>query len=186
MVPMDWDEQTNREFELGGVNHLALVCRDMAKTVDFYTNVLGMPLVKTIDLPADLGQHFFFDAGGGNCVAFFWFPNAPEPAPGVSAAPALNDEGDIESAIGSMNHIAFKVPADRIEEYRDKLIAKGVHCSTILNHDDSEWGVAEHNGPGVFVRSVYFFDPDGILLEFAAWTRKLTSADVNLEPRTAV
>ncbi len=30
-----------------GVNHLALVCKDMARTVDFYTNVLGMPLIKT-------------------------------------------------------------------------------------------------------------------------------------------
>jgi len=34
----------------------------------------------------------------------------------------------------------------------------------------------------VFVRSVYFFDPDGILLEFAAWTRALTDADVRHEP----
>ena len=53
-------------FEFGGVNHLALVCRDMARTVDFYSNVLGMPLIKTIELPAGMGQHFFFDCGGGD------------------------------------------------------------------------------------------------------------------------
>lgn len=41
----------NSEFELGGINHVALVCSDMAKTVDFYSNVLGMPLVKSLDLP---------------------------------------------------------------------------------------------------------------------------------------
>ena len=41
-------------FELRGINHLALVCRDMARTVDFYSNVLGMPLVKTIELPAGM------------------------------------------------------------------------------------------------------------------------------------
>ncbi len=186
METMDWDEQPNREFELGGVNHLALVCRDMARTVDFYSGVLGMPLVKTIQLPVDMGQHFFFDAGGGNCIAFFWFPKAPEPQPGVSAAPALPDRGAIESAIGSMNHVALKVPSDRIEEYRDKLMAKGVDCSTILNHDDSEWGVAKDHGPEVFVRSVYFFDPDGILLEFAAWTRHLSTNDVNLPPAAAI
>ena len=34
-------------FEFGGVHHVALVSSDMARTVDFYTNVLGMPLVKT-------------------------------------------------------------------------------------------------------------------------------------------
>ena len=67
---------------------MALVCSDMERTVDFYTNVLGMPLIKAIDLPDGMGQHFFFDAGNGDCVAFFWFteartgsPAAPFPRP---------------------------------------------------------------------------------------------------------
>ena len=77
--------QPEERFEFNGINHLALVCRDMGRTVDFYTNVLGMPLVKTIELPAGMGQHFFFDCGGGDSLAFFWFPDAPEPARGVSA-----------------------------------------------------------------------------------------------------
>ncbi|HEX6568685.1 MAG TPA: VOC family protein, partial [Acidimicrobiales bacterium] len=34
---------TTGPFELGGVNHLALVCRDMERTVEFYSGVLGMP-----------------------------------------------------------------------------------------------------------------------------------------------
>jgi len=42
---------TNTEFELGGINHLALVSSDMQQTIDFYSGVLGMPLVKTLDLP---------------------------------------------------------------------------------------------------------------------------------------
>ena len=36
-----------------------------------------------------------------------------------------------------------------------------------MNHDDSECGVSKEMTDGVFVRSIYFFDPDGILLEFA-------------------
>ena len=47
--------RTNDQFELGGINHLALVCSDMERTVDFYTNVLGMPLIKTIELPDEHG-----------------------------------------------------------------------------------------------------------------------------------
>ena len=58
-------------FEFRGVNHLALVCSDMERTVDFYTNVLGMALIKTIELPAGMGQHFFFDCGGDDLLAFF-------------------------------------------------------------------------------------------------------------------
>ena len=57
-------------MKINGVNHLALVCRDMGETVKFYTEVLDMPLVKTVALP-DGGQHFFFDCGGGACLAFF-------------------------------------------------------------------------------------------------------------------
>ena len=37
-------------IEYGGLHHLALVCRDMERTVDFYTNVLGMKLKKGFDL----------------------------------------------------------------------------------------------------------------------------------------
>ena len=56
--------------------------------------------------------------------------------------------------------------------------------SDILDHDDSELTVATSFHPGVFVRSFYFFDPDGILLEFASWTREMTEADVAIEPVT--
>ena len=45
-------------FEFNGINHLALVCEDMDRTVDFYTNVLGMPLTKTIDLPGGVKMDF--------------------------------------------------------------------------------------------------------------------------------
>jgi len=169
-------------FEFGGINHLALVCRDMARTVEFYRNVLGMPLVKTIELPAGMGQHFFFDCGGGDCLAFFWFPEAPEPVPGVSAPKGRPDQAELTSAIGSMNHVAFTVPADKIEGYRDRLLAAGVDCTEVANHDDSEAGISEHMHPGVFVRSIYFQDPDGILLEFAAWIREFTPEDVAHEP----
>ena len=55
---MEW---RNEEFDLGGVNHLALVCSDMKRTVEFYTQVLGMRLIKTLNLPGNSGQHFFFD-----------------------------------------------------------------------------------------------------------------------------
>lgn len=176
----------DRPFELSGINHLALVCRDMARTVEFYQGVLGMPLVKTIELPVGLGQHFFFDCGGGDHLAFFWFPDSPEPAPGISAPAGRPDQGSLTSAIGSMNHVAFNVAPEQMEAYRDKLRAAGVETTEIANHDDSEWGLADEWTDEVFVRSVYFQDPDGILLEFAAWTRGFSADDVRMVPEGAV
>jgi len=180
---MEW---RNEEFDLGGVNHLALVCSDMKRTVEFYTEVLGMRLIKTLDLPGGQGQHFFFDMGGGNALAFFWFPDAPDPVPGISAPVTVPGLGEWTSAVGSMNHVAFNVPEEKFLEYRAKLKAKGVRVSPILDHDDSEFGVARELHPGVFVRSFYFQDPDGILLEFACWRRAMGQpGDVRHEPKTA-
>lgn len=169
-------------IELQGVSHLALVCSDMARTVDFYSNVLGLPLIKTVELPAGMGQHFFFDIGNGDALAFFWFPDGPPAAPGIAAPVARPDNGDLVSAVGSMNHIALQVAPEKIDAYRDALVARGVDCSVVVNHDDSEWTVSEELHPGVFVRSIYFQDPDGILLELAAWTRPLGPDDVKHAP----
>jgi catechol 2,3-dioxygenase-like lactoylglutathione lyase family enzyme len=178
-------DNRNPEFEFRGVNHLALVCSDMAQTVRFYRDVLGMPLTKTIDLPGGMGQHFFFDIGNGDSLAFFWFPNAPAAQPGIAAAGALPGQGPIVSAHGSMNHIAFDVAPEKFDDYVARLKSKGVTVSAVMNHDDSPWQVSAQVHPGVFVRSAYFFDPDGVCLEIAAWTRAMGPKDVAHDPVTA-
>jgi len=63
---------------------VAFVCSDMSKTVWFWGEILGLRLTKTIALP-DGGQHFFLDGGRGAAIAYFWFPHASKPQPGVSS-----------------------------------------------------------------------------------------------------
>ena len=161
-------------FELGGLHHLALVCRDMEKTVDFYTNKLGMKLNKGFDLDGGYGQHFFFDMGGGQELAFFWFRDAADAQPGIASAANLvaSGQGTITSAHGSMNHVAFSVSSDKIDGYREELVARGVDCSAVVNHDDVVTGEAGRTSDmptdKTWLRSFYFFDPDGVMLEFCA------------------
>ncbi len=177
----------NKEFDIRGLNHLALVCKDMARTVEFYQGVLGMPLIKTIELPAGMGQHFFFDIGNGDALVFFWFPDAPDAVPGVTNPAALPMSGSIVTAHASMNHVAFNVAPEKIDEYYEKLKAKGIKATKVISHDDSPMGAALEITPTTFVRSIYFFDPDGIALEFAAWTRELPrEGDVKHEPARAI
>jgi catechol 2,3-dioxygenase-like lactoylglutathione lyase family enzyme len=164
----------NSQFELRGVNHLALVCSDRKRTIDFYSNLLGMPLVGDIELPGGRGHHFFFDIGKGDLLAFFEFPDAPKAAPGI-ASPRRNigessDPRDLITAHASMNHIAFDVPAERIDEYRERLTAKGI-ANTLINHDRSPRQRSESVDETTIIRSIYFMDPDGIVLEFAGWLR---------------
>jgi catechol 2,3-dioxygenase-like lactoylglutathione lyase family enzyme len=175
----------DESFEVRGVNHLALVSSDMKRTVEFYRDILGFPLIKTLELPDGMGQHFFFDIGKGNCLAFFWFPNAPQAVPGVTAPAALPGRGDLTSAVGSMNHIALDVSPEKIEAYKVRLREKGIQCTGVVNHDDSDAGWSRDMHDGVFMRSIYFFDPDGLSLEFAAWTRVMTSDDVSHEPHSS-
>ncbi|NUU22064.1 MAG: VOC family protein, partial [Streptomycetaceae bacterium] len=51
---------------------------------------------------------------------------------------------------------------------------------------DSAQGFATALHDGVYVRSFYFLDPDGVLLEFACWRREMGGPDdLGAEPRTA-
>lgn len=142
-----------KDFQIQGINHIALVCKDMARTVDFYTNTLGLNLIKTIALP-DGGQHFFFDIGNGDALAFFWFPQAPLAAPGIaSVRPDAMQTGNLATAHASMNHLAFNVPVEKIEEYREKLISKGVEVTPILHHADVPSGFSREVDETTFISS---------------------------------
>jgi catechol 2,3-dioxygenase-like lactoylglutathione lyase family enzyme len=175
----------SQAMEFQGLHHLALVCSDMERTVQFYTEVLGMKLKKGFDLGGGYGKHFFFDMGGGNELAFFWFRDAPPQEPGVAAPVTLvgRQPGNITSAHGSMNHVAIRVAPEKIEAYREELVAKGVDCTPVVNHDDVVTGQDERTSSQVsektWLRSFYFFDPDGIMLELSATVSEGTP-DVDL------
>jgi catechol 2,3-dioxygenase-like lactoylglutathione lyase family enzyme len=78
-----------------------------------------------------------------------------------------------------------------MEEYRARLLDKGVQVTEIINHANSldgghkpDYGAATDDGD-VFIRSMYFRDPNGTMLEFASWTRTLDASDVRHAPARA-
>ena len=164
-----------------GVNHVALVARDMAATVDFYENVLEMPLVKTVEFPDGRGQHFFFDCGGGGLIAFFWFRDAPPAAPGIASMHEDIRANGAMTAIASMNHLAISIPLEKFDDYVARLQSRGVSVY-VINHDDSPQGASPEVNEGVWIRSMYFRDPNGIHMELAALTRAFRPSDVAHAP----
>ena len=200
----------NKEFEFLGINHLAPTCRDMKETVDFYSGVLGMPLICTTAADST-DQVFFFDIGNGSCLAFMWSPDYPEAAPGVASPASFIEDihlaaasggGDAGAparrplakgtAHGALNHIALNVAPEKIEEYREKLVAKGVRVSPVVSHaQDPADPKCEYKRPDnledprLFMRSIYFRDPNGIQLEMACWNRAMTETEASLAPATA-
>ena len=120
-----------------------------------------MPLTKTIDLPGNRGKHYFFDCGGGDQIAFFWFPDGPDSV-------SEKELRRVSAIPGTMNHLAFNVAPDKIDEYRERLVGMDIDVTEVVNHDDSDKQVSDDISPSTFVRSIYFKDPDGMQLEFAA------------------
>lgn len=174
-------ETTDRTQYLG-VNHVALVCRDMAETTDFYENVLDMPLVRAQGLPGR-GQHFFFDSGGGALVAFMWFPNAPAAAPGIASQHLDVRKDGAQTAIGSMNHLAVNVTPEAFDGAVERLRRRGVKVN-IINHSDGEPDTFDGPAtPGTWIRSAYFTDPNGIKMEIAANMRAFdVGRDLQCDP----
>jgi catechol 2,3-dioxygenase-like lactoylglutathione lyase family enzyme len=138
-----------------GVHHLALNTDDMKMTVDFYSGVLGMPLVHAMKVPPGLGsgpgnrgnppfeeiRHYFFDMGRDGLLAFFEMPKGAK------------DRGD-RNALGAMQHVSFAVSPKTQKDI----------CSRLKAHNVRYDGPLEVL-PGVF--SVYVFDPNDIRLEFS-------------------
>jgi catechol 2,3-dioxygenase-like lactoylglutathione lyase family enzyme len=80
-----------------------------------------------------------------------------------------------------MNHLAFSIPLEKFDEYVARLKARGVPVF-VINHDDSPAGAAAQVHPGVWIRSMYFRDPNGIHMELAALTRPFRPDDIAHEP----
>ena len=58
-----------------GLHHAAVLCADVERTIRFYQDVLEFPLTDIFENRDYKGSnHFFFDIGNGNLLAFFDFP----------------------------------------------------------------------------------------------------------------
>jgi catechol 2,3-dioxygenase-like lactoylglutathione lyase family enzyme len=124
-----------------GTNHPALFGLSYDKTVDFYTRVLGMRLVlEQPNLDDPNSVHLFFETGPGQFIAYF----VPKRGSDI--------EGRVQP--GALNHIALNLDGD-LEAAMAALRAEGVAFSGPIDRG--------------YERSVYFRDPNGIVVELLTW-----------------
>jgi catechol 2,3-dioxygenase-like lactoylglutathione lyase family enzyme len=96
-----------------GVHHVALLSSDVEQTIRFYQDLLEFPLTEIFENRDYAGSnHFFFDLGHGNLLAFFDFPGL--------------DLGPYQEVLGGLHHIAISVEPERWERLRGKLAEAGV------------------------------------------------------------
>jgi catechol 2,3-dioxygenase-like lactoylglutathione lyase family enzyme len=96
-----------------GIHHVALLCSNVEKTVRFFQGVLEFPLIEIFENRDYQGSnHFFFDLGHGNTLAFFDFPGL--------------DLGPYAEVLGGLHHIAISVEPERWKELRANLDRAGI------------------------------------------------------------
>ena len=96
-----------------GLHHTALVSSDIERTIRFYQDLLEFPLTELFenrDYPGS--NHFFFDIGNGNLIAFFDFPGL--------------DVGPYAEVLGGLHHLAISVSPENWARLKGKLDAAGV------------------------------------------------------------
>jgi catechol 2,3-dioxygenase-like lactoylglutathione lyase family enzyme len=155
-----------------GFSHVGLSTLDLDATRAFYEGVLGFKAVRCDTLEIEEGgrlRHVFFDCGGGHMLAFM------EPR-GIPGMPVEYDTG-INRGLGvpdAFYHFAFQVEShEALVAKRQALLAKGVKVSPIVDHDG-------------WIESIYFKDPNGLMLEFAWQRRVLDDDDTVMQVRARV
>lgn len=139
-----------------GLHHNAYRCRDSEETRRFYEDFLGLPLAGALELSeSKTGRevrilHTFYAMADGSYLAFFEVPDA---------------EFDFKEQHDFDLHIALEVDSTTLEA----MVAKGKRDGQDVR------GPAEHG----FVRSIYFRDPNGYVIELAV---KGQSHDVDMDP----
>lgn len=137
----------------GNPHHIAYRCRDAEQTRWFYEDVMGLKVTAALALGEHPGtenarefMHLFFELGDGNFIAFF---DDPDHAEGF----------DFKMQDGFDLHIAFEVETEEVlVQWIEKFKSHGVTAFGPIDHD--------------FVRSIYFWDPNGYQVELTTRDEK--------------
>jgi glyoxalase family protein len=122
-----------------GIHHITAIAGDPQPNLDFYTETLGLRLVKrTVNFDDPGSYHFYFGDNIGNpgtIITFFPWPGARRGARGS----------------GQVTTVSFAVPHNSIGFWKERLRANHV--------------VAEEIAGRLGNAALRFLDPDGLLLE---------------------
>ena len=141
-----------------GLHHNAYRCRDSEETRQFYEGFLGLPLVHTLKIEQTMtGRktdggvlHTFYQLDDGSCLAFFEAPAMPF---------EFKEQHDFDL------HIALEVEPEALE----RMFAKGKAEGREVR------GISDHK----FIRSIYFRDPNGYVIELTA---KVPGKERDMDP----
>ena len=126
-----------------GIHHVTAITSDPQKNIDFYTNILGIRLVKlTVNQDDPTSYHLYYgdDLGRpGTILTFFHWPNILRGRRGTSQVIATS----------------FLIPENSIHYWLDRFKSKHIAFQGPYEHFNDEQVITIH-------------DPDGLELELVA------------------
>lgn len=120
------------------IHHIAIICSDYEVSKKFYTEVLGLNIIREVYREERQSYKLDLAIGDHYVIELFSFPNPPKrPSQPESCG---------------LRHLAFSV--ENVENKRDELIKKDLSCEEIRIDE--------------FTDKKFFFttDPDNLPLEF--------------------
>ncbi len=120
------------------IHHIAIICSDYQVSKKFYTEVLGLNIIREIYREERQSYKLDLAIGDDYVIELFSFPSPPKrPSRPESCG---------------LRHLAFAV--ENVEEKRAELLQKGIDCEEIRLDE--------------FTNKKFFFiaDPDDLPLEF--------------------
>jgi len=125
-------------LKLNRVHHIAIICSDYEKSKHFYSEILGLKIIREVYREARHSYKLDLEVGDQYQVELFSFPDPP-------ARPSRPEAA-------GLRHLAFEV--DNIDEAVSHLHAAGVSVEPIR--------IDEFTAK----RFTFFADPDGLPIEF--------------------
>jgi catechol 2,3-dioxygenase-like lactoylglutathione lyase family enzyme len=124
--------------KIGAIDHVAVNCRDLGKSLDFYGRILGLKRLQTVDC-GDFDILYFALPGGGRLELFDYRGRNRSPER------AESDSG--------LRHLAFQV--EDVAAHEALLRAEGVEIT-----------LPACDLPNLGARVLLFLDPNGVTIEF--------------------
>ncbi|HPG24578.1 MAG TPA: VOC family protein [Myxococcota bacterium] len=145
-----------------GVHHIAFSTADMKTQLEFFTDVLGMPLVGLFPMHGvPGGLHAFLEASPDCSISFVQLPAMA----GIEVEFGRTHAGNATqpTAPGTLQHLALHVDDDEaLIAIRNRIRSRGVNVLGPIDHG--------------LCRSIYFAGPEGLTLEIA-------TSDQAIDPR---
>ena len=125
-------------LRLTGIHHIAIICTDYERSKKYYTQVLGLEVIREVYREARKSYKLDLSLNGQYVIELFSFPNPPQRPSKPEAA--------------GLRHLAFEV--NDLDEVVKSLSSKNIVVEPIR--------IDEFTGK----RFTFISDPDGLPIEF--------------------